>query len=232
MRGTVGVLTLCAVCLCGIAPAEDAFQQVLQKADAAYANRDFEQCLPDYAIVLKGYEKQSNLFPEKQVTVFMNQDASESRVKNSPLNEYRIIHFASHGLIDEERPQFSALVLSPGDSREDGFLTMREVFDLKLNADLVVLSACKSGLGKRVRGEGLAGLSMAFFSAGTSNMVVSLWNVYDASTADFMAAFYKNLRKSNATRASALREPRLQMIRGGKFGHPYYWAPFILIGAD
>ena len=174
----------------------------------------------------------SGLYPAKQVTVFTGKDASESNVKKVDLRQYRVVHFASHGLIDEEEPQFSALVLTPGDNREDGFFTMREVFDLKLDADLVVLSACKSGLGKQVRGEGLAGLSRAFFAAGTSNVLVSLWNVYDLSTAQFMTSFYQSLQKKGVTKAAALQQAREQMIHSGKFSHPYYWAPFILIGAN
>lgn len=174
----------------------------------------------------------SGLYPAKRVTVFTGKDASESNVKKADLKEYRVLHFASHGLIDEEQPQFSALVLTPGDSREDGFFTMREVFDLKLDADLVVLSACKSGLGKQVRGEGIAGLSRAFFSAGTSNVLVSLWNVYDLSTSQFMTSFYQRLQEKGVTKAAALQQARAQMIHSEKFSHPYYWAPFILIGAN
>ncbi|HEY7161134.1 MAG TPA: CHAT domain-containing protein, partial [Acidobacteriota bacterium] len=141
------------------------------------------------------------------------------------------IHFASHGLIDEEKPEFSALVLSSDEKGgEDGYLTMREVFDLKLNADLVVLSACKTGLGKEVRGEGVTGISRAFLCAGTPSVLVSLWDVYDRSTADFMASFYKNMETKNMNKSAALREARLQMIASKKFSHPYYWAPFVLIG--
>ena len=208
---------------------------VAEKDPAAAKNalfRDWTDDLQSLPFARAEVKAISALFPNGQVAVFMNRDASEYRVKRAPLGEYRIVHFASHGLIDEERPQFSSLVLSPGDYREDGFLTMREVFDLKLNADLVVLSACKSGLGKRIRGEGLAGLSMAFFSAGSSNVLASLWDVYDRSTAEFMTAFYKNLRKSSMDKAGALRAARLQMIEEGRFAHPYSWAPFILIGAN
>ena len=126
----------------------------------------------------------ANLYPKDQVTVFEGKQASEKNFKQSDLQEYKRIHFASHGLIDEEKPEFSALVLS-GDEKgsEDGYLTMREVFDLKLNADLVVLSACKTGLGKEVRGEGVTGISRAFLCAGTPSVLVSLWDVYDRSTA-------------------------------------------------
>jgi CHAT domain-containing protein len=173
----------------------------------------------------------SKLYPGNQSALFFGQDASEDQVKNMNLQKYRYIHFASHGLIDEENPQYSALVLAskPGSS-EDGFLTLREVFDLQFNADLVVLSACKTGLGKQIRGEGVSGLSRAFLSAGTSEVLVSLWNVYDASTSEFMVSFYKNLENKKMSHPAALKQARIEMIHSGKFNHPYYWSPFVLIG--
>jgi CHAT domain-containing protein/Tfp pilus assembly protein PilF len=173
----------------------------------------------------------ARLYPKDQVTVFEGKQASEKNFKQSDLQEYKRVHFASHGLIDEEKPEFSALVLSSDDKgSEDGYLTMREVFDLKLNADLVVLSACKTGLGKELRGEGVTGISRAFFCAGTPSVLVSLWDVSDRSTADFMASFYRNMEVKNMNKSAALREARLQMIASKKFSHPYYWAPFVLIG--
>lgn len=173
----------------------------------------------------------ANLYPKNEVTVFEGKQASEKNFKQIDLREYKRIHFASHGLIDEEKPEFSALVLSSDEKgSEDGYLTMREVFDLKLDADLVVLSACKTGLGKEVRGEGVTGISRAFLCAGTPSVLVSLWDVYDRSTADFMAGFYKNMEAKKMNKSAALQEARLQMIASKKFSHPYYWAPFVLIG--
>jgi CHAT domain-containing protein/Tfp pilus assembly protein PilF len=172
----------------------------------------------------------ARFYQKEDVTVAMGTDASEANVKNMGLQDYKRVHFASHGLIDEEKPQFSALVLTGDNQGEDGFLTMREVFDLKLNADLVVLSACKSGLGKEFRGEGITGISRAFLCAGTPSVVVSLWDVYDRSTADLMTSFYKNLETKGLNKAAALRAARLEMIQSAKYNHPYYWAPFVLIG--
>lgn len=178
-------------------------------------------------------EQIARLFPPKEVTLMVGKDASETTVKNINLSQYRMIHFASHGLIDEQKPQFSALLLYPGAGKlEDGFLTMREVFDLKLNADLVVLSACKTGLGRQIRGEGIDSLSRAFFTAGASNVIMSFWNVFDLSTAQFMTDFYGALLKNGSDKAAALREARLKMIDGKQFNHPYYWAPFILMGRN
>ncbi|HSE41059.1 MAG TPA: CHAT domain-containing tetratricopeptide repeat protein [Acidobacteriota bacterium] len=172
----------------------------------------------------------SQFYPKNEVTVVIGNDASESKLKQMKLDSYKRLHFASHGLIDEEKPEFSALVLTAGNESEDGFLTMREVFDLKLNADLVVLSACKSGLGKEIRGEGITGISRAFLCAGTPSVLVSLWDVYDRSTADLMTSFYKNMETKNLSKAAALRAARLEMMQNPKYSHPYYWAPFILIG--
>jgi CHAT domain-containing protein/Tfp pilus assembly protein PilF len=175
----------------------------------------------------------ARLYSAEKSSVFFGPEASERNLKHLKLDEYRHLHFASHGLIDEEKPEFSALVLSPdpkGD--EDGYLSMREVFDLKLNADLVVLSACKSGLGKKIRGEGLTGLARAFLCAGTNSVLVSLWNVNDHSTSDFMTNFYRNMESQKMNKAEALKSARLQMIRSKKYSHPYYWAPFVLIGKN
>ena len=161
--------------------------------------------------------------------MLIGKEATEENAKQLNLQDYRIVHFASHGLIDEEHPQFSSLILNGG-GQEDGYLTMREVFDLKLNADLVVLSACKSGLGQRIRGEGVTGLSRSFFGAGASSVLVSLWNVYDRSTSDFMASFYGEMETAKLNKAAALKAARRKMILSKKYSHPYYWSPFILIG--
>lgn len=194
--------------------------------------RDWSTSLPELPYARAEVEEISKLYPKDAVKVLVGKEASEANVKELKLDEYRIVHFASHGLIDEDHPQFSALVLNGSEAAggEDGFLTMREVFELKLNADLVVLSACKSGLGQQIRGEGVAGLSRAFFCAGTSSVLVSLWNVYDRSTAHFMTAFYKGLQQDGYNKAAAVREARLKMIRSKNYSHPYYWAPFILVG--
>jgi CHAT domain-containing protein len=175
----------------------------------------------------------ARLYPTKDVTVLIGSDASETKLKQMDLQDYRALHFASHAMIDEQNPEFSALILSPDEKgTEDGYLTMREVFDLKFNADLVVLSACKTGLGKEFSGEGLAGISRAFLLAGTPSVVVSLWDVYDRSTSDLMAAFYKSLKNGNTNKAAAMKQARMELIRSGKFSHPYYWSPFILIGSN
>lgn len=197
------------------------------------AVRSWSTSLPNLPFARTEVEAISKLYSKEDVRVLIGKEASEENVKNMNILDYRIIHIASHGLIDEERPQLSALVLTPGSKgQEDGFLTMREVFDLKLKADLVVLSACKTGLGRQIRGEGMDGLSRAFFFAGASRVLVSLWNVYDPSTADFMTTFYRNLKDNGMHETEALQQARLEMIHSKKYSHPYYWAPFILIGRN
>ena len=147
------------------------------------------------------------------------------------LKNFNYVHFATHGFIDETKPDLSSLVLTKdNNSCEDGMLQATEIYNLKLNADLVVLSACQSGLGKLVRGEGMVGLTRAFMYAGTPAVLVSLWSVSDVSTATLMGDFYRNLVKQKLSKTDALRKAQLTMLGNEKFAHPFYWAPFVIIG--
>ena len=151
--------------------------------------------------------------------------------RNGTLSNFKYVHFATHGLIDEEKPDLSSLVLTRNEnSSDDGLLQATEIFNLNLHADLVVLSACQTGLGKLVRGEGMIGLTRAFMYAGAPSVLASLWSVSDISTATLMGAFYENLINKNLNKTDALRKAQLTMIRDEKFAHPFYWAPFIIIG--
>lgn len=173
------------------------------------------------------------LFPALESRSFLGADASEEKVKTEDLRQYRYIHFAAHGLIDEEYPARSGIILSAArDSKEDGALQVEEILRLKLNADLVTLSACRTGLGKLLNGEGIIGLTRSFLYAGADSVVVSLWNVNDIATASVMKAFYKNLNQK-LPKDDALRRAKLELIKGQKLAwqHPYYWAPFVLLGA-
>ena len=124
----------------------------------------------------------------------------------------------------------AGLVLSlDGDPKENGLLQVYEIFNLELSADLVVLSACDTALGKNVRGEGLLGVSRAFLYAGAASVAVSLWQVADTSTSELMVRFYRHLMASG-DKAEALRLSKLEMIKEGRYDRPYHWAPFILIG--
>lgn len=162
----------------------------------------------------------------------MKENATEENVKKpGNLAKFNYIHFATHGTINDQKPDLSSLVLTKGsNSAEDGLLQANEIFNLKLKADLVVLSACRTGLGKLVRGEGFIGLTRAFMYAGTPSVLVSLWSVSDISTATLMGEFYRNLVKNKLSKTDALRKAQLNLLVNEKFSHPFYWAPFILVG--
>ena len=167
-----------------------------------------------------------------QADVWLDLDASEDNVDVRDITKYRILHVATHGLLNAERPQFTGLVLSlVGNKNEDGFLRTDEVFNLKLGSPLVMLSACETGLGKEKRGEGVMGLTRAFMYAGAPTVGVSLWSVADKSTADLMTDFYRRLLAlQTASPATAMREAQLSMIAGKRYSAPFYWAPFVLVG--
>jgi CHAT domain-containing protein len=169
----------------------------------------------------------------RKADLWLDLDANEASVEARDLRQYRVLHFATHGLLNTERPQFTGVVLSLVGNREgaDGFLRTDEVFNLKLASPLVMLSACETGLGKEKRGEGVIGLTRAFMYAGAPVVGVSLWSVADKSTADLMADFYKNLLGgTNPPPSAAMRTARLDMIAGKKYSAPFYWAPFVLVG--
>ena len=167
-----------------------------------------------------------------QTDVWLDLDASEDNLDAKDISKYRVIHVATHGLLNAERPQFTGVVLSLiGNKNADGFLRTDEVFNLKLGSPLVMLSACETGLGKEKRGEGVMGLTRAFMYAGAPTVGVTLWSVADKSTADLMTDFYKRLLATGDTpSSSALREAQLAMINGKKYSAPFYWAPFVLVG--
>jgi CHAT domain-containing protein len=169
--------------------------------------------------------------------MWLDLDASEDNLETRDVSKYRIVHIATHGLLNAERPQFTGLVLSlVGNKSEDGFLRTDEVFNLRLGAPLVMLSACETGLGKEKRGEGVMGLTRAFMYAGAPTVGVSLWSVADKSSAELMTDFYKRFLGSSSTNPSgvpasaAMRDAQLAMISGKKYSAPFYWAPFILVG--
>lgn len=173
----------------------------------------------------------AGLYPPDDVKLYLGTDATEDHVKENPLlRGARRLHFAVHGFVNESQPELSGLLLAPGlDPRQDGLLQVYEIFNLQLQADLVVLSACDTALGRNVRGEGLLGVTRALLYAGASSVLVSLWQVADESTGDLMTRFYRDLDDTGG-QAEALRRSKLEMIRGKQYDHPYHWAPFVLIG--
>lgn len=163
--------------------------------------------------------------------LYLHEAASETAIKTQELTRYRYLHFATHGIVDESRPELSRIFLSPGPG-EDGSLYSGEIYNLDIQADLVTLSACETGLGKVEKGEGIIGLSRSLMYAGGKNLIVSLWQVSDASTALLMIDFYsQHLNHPNETGFTGdLRQAKLGLISSEEYNDPYYWAPFILIG--
>jgi tetratricopeptide (TPR) repeat protein len=159
--------------------------------------------------------------------------ASRETVMSGALSQYRYLHFATHGYLDSERANLSAIVLSLVDDQgrpQDGFLRVKDIYNLNLPADLVVLSACETGLGKEIRGEGIDGLTRGFMFAGAARVVVSLWNVNDKATADLMAKFYEKMLKEGQRPAPALRAAQVEMWKQKRWQSPYYWAAFTMQG--
>ena len=159
--------------------------------------------------------------------------ANRATVISGELKEYRYLHFATHGYLDSERPGLSALVLSMVNEQgkaQDGFLRANDIYNLKLPAELVVLSACQTGLGREIKGEGLVGLTRGFMYAGAARVVVSLWNVNDKATADLMTGFYQKMLKQGQRPAAALRAAQVEMWKQKQWQSPYYWAAFTLQG--
>ena len=167
-----------------------------------------------------------------QTRKFLDFGSSLASVTSPDLGQYRIIHLATHGLLDSEHPDRSALALSLVDrsgNPQPGLLKMADVFNLNLPAELVVLSACETALGSEIRGEGLVGLTRAFMYAGARRIVASSWKVDDLATAELMTSFYKNLAQGQSTPV-ALREAKLTTMKKPAWSSPYYWAAFTLQG--
>jgi len=159
--------------------------------------------------------------------------ANRSIATSGELSNYRYVHFATHGYLDTSRAGLSAIVLSLVDEQgkpQDGFLRTHDIYNLKLPAELVVLSACETGLGKEVKGEGLEGLTRGFMYAGARRVVVSLWNVNDKATAGLMQHLYVGMLKNKKTPAAALRAAQIEMLRVKQWQSPYYWAAFVMQG--
>ena len=178
------------------------------------------------------------LVPAAQRKLALDFAAGRAAVLSEDLTQYRYLHFATHGRLDNEHPELSALALSAVDRQgaaQDGFLRTMDVFDLKLNAELVVLSGCRTALGKEVNGEGLIGLTRGFMYAGARRVLASLWQVNDAATAELMRRFYQGLLTAqpdgkNLTSTAALRAAQIAMWRDKRWQTPYYWAAFVLQG--
>ncbi|MDX2302561.1 MAG: CHAT domain-containing tetratricopeptide repeat protein [Microscillaceae bacterium] len=182
-------------------------------------------------------ERIEELFAQNNLPthVLEKEKAEEETLKNTDLSKYTYIHLATHGTVDEVNPELSRIYLFQKEdtTKEDGQLYAGEIYNLRFQNPLVILSACQTGLGKISRGEGIIGLSRALLYAGAKDILVSLWSVADQSTSELMVDFYTHILKNESGQqglSQALREAKLQMIAHSEYKNPYFWAPFILIG--
>ena len=207
--------------------------RVNQRVGKPVAAKTAETNLPRLPFSRREAESILAVAPPGEGMAALNFRASLATVKSPELAEYRILHFATHGLLDTERPELSAIVLSLVDEQgrpQDGFMRLREIYNLNLPAELVMLSACQTGLGKEIRGEGLVGLTRGFMYAGAERVGTSLWKVDDAATAELMSHFYQAVLKDGKPPAAALRSAQLKMFQQRRWQSPYYWAAFVLHG--
>jgi CHAT domain-containing protein/tetratricopeptide (TPR) repeat protein len=174
-----------------------------------------------------------SLVPPDAAMIAMDFDATRARAMSAELSRYRIVHFATHGLLNSEHPELSGIVLSLVDQAgrpQNGFLRLHDIYNLDLPAELVVLSACDTGLGKDIKGEGLVGLARGFMYAGAARVVASLWQVDDEATTDLMTDFYRRMLKDRKPPAEALHEAQIAIWKEKRWTPPYYWAAFVLQG--
>jgi tetratricopeptide (TPR) repeat protein len=202
-------------------------QSIFLCAPVRFAQKDHLSELPATESEIKTI---ASLFPQASAEVMLFDKANEAIVKSNDIARYNYLHFATHGVVDETDPELSKIFLNES-SGDDGHLYSGEIYNLNLNADLAVLSACQTGLGKYSKGEGVIGLSRALVYAGAKNLIVSFWSVADESTAQLMTDFYSELLKNPGRGFNyALQQSKVKMIASKKFSEPYYWAPFVLIG--
>lgn len=202
-----------------------------QKDEISLSKRAFER--GDLArLPFSGEEAKNIAEIYKGSRIELGLAANLSKATSSELSDYKIIHFATHGFFNNLKPELSGLVLSLFDDKgqeQNGYLTPNHIYNLKLNADLVVLSACETGFGKEIKGEGILGLTRGFMYAGAERVLFTLWNVNDKSTSTLMTKFYTAM-KEGLTPVAALRQAQIAMWKDRKWTAPYYWAAFQLQG--
>lgn len=175
----------------------------------------------------------SAVAPWRTTLVAKGFDATRETAMGPDVRQYQIVHFATHGLLDSERPELSGIVLSSVErdgQKKNGLMPLYDIYSLDLSAELTVLSACETALGKDIRGEGLVGLTHSFISAGSNSVVASLWKVDDRATAFLMTDFYHSMLQEGMSPAAALRSAKLKVMRDKRWSAPYYWAGFVLQG--
>jgi CHAT domain-containing protein len=173
------------------------------------------------------------MVPTSERRLALDFAASRETVTSAELSQYRYVHLSTHGLLNSVHPELSGLVFSLVNERgepQDGFLRAHEIFNLKLSPEVVVLSACQTGMGTNIRGEGLVSLTRGFMYAGAPRVVVSLWGVSDLGTTELMVRFYHGMLKEGMRPAAALRAAQVSLMNDKRWASPYYWAPFTLQG--
>lgn len=206
----------------------------LARAAAEVGDVDLSLPLERLLATRREAEAIAALVPPRQRLLALDFAASSATATGTALRQYRFVHFATHAFINNAHPNLSGIVLSLVDEEgrpQDGFLHVHDVFNMRLPAELVVLSACRTGLGKDVKGEGMVGMTRAFMYAGARRMVVSLWSVNDRATAELMTRFYRKMLDGKGERpAAALRAAQVEMWKEGSWRSPYYWGAFVLQG--
>lgn len=176
----------------------------------------------------------SNIAGRQDVKSMLGFDATKRAAKTMELSKYRIIHFATHSLLDFKHPELSCIVLSQRDANnaeQDGFLRLADIYNIRLSADLVVLSACQTAVGRNLRGEGLVSLTRGFMYGGAARVVASLWKIDDEASKELMAKFYYHmLGQEKMTPAAALRAAQNDIMKQNRWRHPYFWAAFVMQG--
>lgn len=214
----------------GIAP-------VFQADNQLFFNNNLVQTIEGTELEVNSIQKNfqdRNYIADTRLNKFANETEFKQKID---LKNYKILHIATHGIVNSDMPELSAILLAHDQNSEnDGILYAGEIYNLELNSDIVVLSACETALGKISKGEGVIGLSRAIMYAGSRNMVLSLWKVSDKVTTQVMIKFYDNILEENKNFdnmpefSNALYTAKLQIIEEGKYAHPFFWSSFILIG--
>jgi CHAT domain-containing protein len=213
----------------GPLPSSDVWSDVFGRLRQSTEGSPFER-LPFSRIEAETIAKEA---PQRQVLLALGFQANRDVATGPDLAGYRVVHFATHGLLDTQHPQLSGLVLSrvneQGEPR-DGFLRLHDIYQMRLQADLVVLSGCETALGKNLRGEGIVGLTHGFFHAGASQVLATLWPVLDRTTSELMRRFYHGMFHGGLRPAAALRQAQIAMSQEPRWHSSFYWGAFVLQG--
>jgi CHAT domain-containing protein len=208
--------------------------------DAEVSKADRHSDLKDYLLLddlnplpgsLKELQKIESIYAGGNIRIYRDSLSTVKNFKNADLSLARYIHITAHGFTNDRYPQRSAIVFWPEDDRKNGLLQTNEIAALQIQADLVFLSACRSGSGKSYPGEGVLNLARPFFKAGTKTAIVTYWNIGDISSADLVGYFYSHLKDGTEISSALTQAKRELMASRDSYRHPYYWAPYILIGA-